>query len=125
MSNHELSGRRVFIVEDESLVAMMMEAMVEELGATVIGSEGRVGEALDFIAARHSEIDIVVLDLNLGGTRGYAVANAVTGLGIPFVFSTGYQDGDIVEEWRDRPMLSKPFQLSELRGALAQALLKP
>ncbi|QIB36305.1 response regulator [Ancylobacter pratisalsi] len=122
MADNPLSGRKVLIVEDETLVAMMMEAMVEELGATVIGSKARVGEALDFIATRHHEIDIVMLDLNLGGTRCYSVASAATGHGIPFVFSTGYQDGDIIEEWRDRPMLTKPFQLSELQGALALAL---
>lgn len=122
MADQQLAGRKVLIVEDESLVAMMMEAMVEELGATVLGSKARVSEALDFIAARHHEIDIVVLDLNLGGTRCYSVASAATGHGIPFVFSTGYQDGDLVEEWRGHPILTKPFQLSELQGALTLAL---
>jgi len=122
MSEQDLAGRRVFIVEDESLVAMMMEAMIEELGATVVGSKGRIAEALDFIAARHNEIDVAVLDLNLGGARSYPVASAVNKHGIPIVFSTGYQDGDISDEWRDYPMINKPFQLSELQLAIAQAL---
>ena len=90
--------------------------------ATVVGSKGRIAEALDFIAARHNEIDVAVLDLNLGGARSYPVASAVNNHGIPIVFSTGYQDGDISDEWRDYPMINKPFQLSELQLAIAQAL---
>lgn len=119
---HELSGRRVFVVEDETLVAAMIEAMVEELGAVVIGSETRIGDALSFIDRRHGEIDIALLDLNLGEGRSYDIAQAVSGHGIPIVFSTGYTDGAIDEPWRNRPLLSKPFRLVDLQGALASAL---
>lgn len=114
----KLCGQRVFIVEDEALVSMMVEAMVEELGAVVIGSKARLAEALDFVAARHHEIDVALLDLNLGGTQSYDVARALREHGIPIVFSTGYTDGAIEPEWRDRPMLGKPFQLSDLAQTL-------
>jgi len=118
----ELSGRRVFVVEDETLVAAMIEAMVEELGAVVIGTETRIADALSFIASRHGEIDVALLDLNLGEGRSYDIAQAVSGHGIPLVFSTGYTDGAIEDPWRDRPLLSKPFRLVDLEGALARAL---
>ena len=117
-----LAGQRIFIVEDEALVAMMMEAMIEELGAVVVGTEARIPEALNFVAQRHGDIDVAVLDLNLGGSRSYDIAQAISGHGIPIVFSTGYDDGTIEDAWRNRPLLSKPFQLAELEGALAQAL---
>jgi CheY-like chemotaxis protein len=117
-----LAGQRIFIVEDEALVAMMMEAMIEELGAVVVGTEARIPEALNFVAQRHGDIDVAVLDLNLGGSRSYDIAQAISGHGIPIVFSTGYDDGTIEDAWRSHPLLSKPFQLAELEGALAQAL---
>lgn len=117
-----LSGQRIFVVEDETLVAMMIEGMIEELGATVIGTESRPDGALDFVASRHCEIDVAMLDLNLGTGHSYAIAEAIAGHGIPIVFSTGYTDGAIDAAWRDRPLLNKPFQLADLEGALARAL---
>ncbi|MBB3769757.1 CheY-like chemotaxis protein [Angulomicrobium tetraedrale] len=122
MTKQDLAGRRVFLVEDESLVAMMIEEMIEELGGTVVGTESGINGALDFIASRHSEIDVALLDVNLNGNRSYPIAQAVSGHGIPFVFATGYADNDLLAEWRDRPTLAKPFQLAELEGALALAL---
>lgn len=118
----ELSGRRIFLVEDESLVALMIEAMIEELGASVIGTESKIEESLAFVAKRHSEIDVALLDLNLGGKRSYDVAQALTDQGIPLVFSTGYSDDSILPEWRNQPLLGKPFQLAELESALKGAV---
>lgn len=113
--------RRVLIVEDESLVAMMIEAMVEELGASVAGTHGDVDGALAFVADAHAAIDVAVLDLNLGGKHSYDIAAALLGHDIPIVFSTGYDDGAIPAEWRHVPRLSKPFQLEELAQALDSA----
>ncbi|MDR6952760.1 CheY-like chemotaxis protein [Ancylobacter sp. 3268] len=121
-SNSGLAGRGIFVVEDEPLVALMVEAMIEELGAVVIGSARRPSDALDFVAARHGEIDVALLDLNLGGIESYDVAQAAADQGIPVVFSTGYDDDAINEPWRGRPLLSKPFQLAQLEAALAQAV---
>ena len=114
--------RRIFIVEDESLVAMMIEAMVEELGARVAGTHNDINGALAFVAASHAAIDVAVLDLNLGGQRSYDIAAALLGHGIPVVFSTGYDDDAIPAEWRHVPRLSKPFLLNELALALDTAL---
>jgi CheY-like chemotaxis protein len=115
--------RRIFLVEDESLVAMMIEAMIEELGGSVAGTRSNAPEALAFVAASHAAIDIAVLDLNLGGKHSYDIAAALLERGIPVVFSTGYDDGAIPAEWRHVPRLSKPFQLNELAQALDTALM--
>jgi len=117
----ELAGRKIFLVEDESLVALMIEAMVEELGAGVIGIESKIEPALAFVAQHHGEIDVAILDLNLGGARSYDIAQALVDHGIPLVFSTGYSDDSILPEWRGRPLLGKPFQLAELENALLGA----
>lgn len=122
MSKVDLSGRRIFVVEDEALVAMMIESMIEELGGTVVATKSAVADALDFVVHRHAEIDLALLDLNLNGKRSYDIAAAASRHGIPVVFATGYADDDIIEDWRTRPVLSKPFQLAELEGALLRAL---
>lgn len=122
MSGQDLAGRRIFLVEDETLVALMIEQMVEELGGTVVGSEAGIDGALTFLAKHHSQIDVALLDVNLNGDRSYDVAHAIRGHGIPLVFATGYTDDDIIAEWRSRPVLEKPFRLAELEGALTQAL---
>ncbi|MCK0196392.1 response regulator [Ancylobacter sp. 6x-1] len=120
-----LEGSRIFILEDESLVSMMIEAMVEELGAIVVASHTQLKAAMDFVASNHSEIDVAVLDVNLGGTRSYAVADVLRNHGAPFVFSTGYDDGSIPPEWLGYPRVRKPFQLDELADALKTALNSP
>lgn len=117
-----LAGTKVFLAEDEALVAMMIEAMVEELGATIVGTGSRIDEALDFVSTRHHDIDVAILDINLGGTKSYEIAQVAHRHGIPIVFSTGYDDSFIMEEWRSRPRLGKPFQLADLENALASAV---
>lgn len=122
MSQEQLSGRRIFLVEDEALVAMMIESMIEELGGSVVATAGGLGEALDLLARHRGAIDVALLDLNLNGRRSYEVAEAADAQGIPVVFATGYADDDIIAAWRGRPMLAKPFQLAELEQALMRAL---
>lgn len=116
-----LAGRRVLVVEDEALVAMMVEAMVEELGGIVAGSVGHREAALAFLDSGEP-FDAAVLDVNLGGDRSFDVARQLVERGIPAVFSTGYDDGSIPPEWRTLPRLRKPFQLAELAEALTLVL---
>lgn len=116
-----IAGRRILVVEDESLVAMMIEAMVEEIGGEVAGSVSDRSGALAVIEDG-TAFDAVILDVNLGGDRSYEVARQLVERGIPMVFSTGYDDGAIPPEWRALPRLRKPFQLAELAEALSLAL---
>ncbi|MFK8252284.1 response regulator [Ancylobacter terrae] len=117
-----LNGCRIFILEDEPLVAMMVEAMIEELGAEAVSTASRVDEALAFIAAETVRIDAALIDVNVGGQRSYDVAHALAARAIPFVFASGYDDASFPEEWRQLPRLGKPFQLNELEAALLQAI---
>ena len=119
-STAELSGRRVLVVEDEALVAMLLEDMLSDLGCEVLGPVMRVAEALDHIAA-NARIDVAVLDVNLAGERSVRIAEALRARAVPFVICTGY-DGGIDEAWRDRPLLRKPFLSRDIEAALREAL---
>lgn len=116
-----LLGRRVLVVEDDMIISMLLEEMLADLGCEVVGTATRVEEALDVIGAT-TAIDAAVLDVNLHGTRSDPVADALAAGGIPFVFSTGYGGGGIVDAHRDRPVLQKPFSHQDFVAALARLL---
>lgn len=123
MEHAHLSGRRIFIVEDEMMVAMLIEDMLADLGCKTVGPARRIEEALSMAA--ESAIDAAVLDVNLNGQETYPVADILRRRGIPFVFATGYGAMGLAERFREAPTLQKPFQERDLARLLAQALEAP
>lgn len=115
-----LKDRRVLVVEDESLVAMLLETMLEDLGAVVVGPASTVEEGLRLV--EEGQMDAALLDVNVAGTQVFPVAEALEARGIPLVFSTGYGEGGLPENWRGRPTVQKPFTEAVIRDALMKAL---
>lgn len=103
---------RILLVEDEMLVAMLLEDMLGEAGHTIIGPMSRIDQAVE--AARNEAIDLAILDVNVGGEEVYPVAAALAAREIPFAFATGYGAHGLREPWQDRPTLQKPFHRSDL-----------
>lgn len=116
-----LDGRRVLVVEDESLVAMLLETMLEDMGCTPIGPIGTVEEALEVIAADPA-LDAALLDVNVAGRAVFPVASALEERNVPFLFSTGYGEGGLPDDWRGRPTIQKPFTEATVREALQKTL---
>jgi CheY-like chemotaxis protein len=112
-----LNGVKVLVVEDEYLVAVLIEEMLESAGCIVTGPVARLPEALD--AVDHEDYDAAVLDVNLAGERVDPVAQALSRRKVPFVFVTGYGSGVLSEEFAERPRLCKPFRMAELLSALS------
>lgn len=110
-----LKGRKILLVEDEMMVAMLLEAVLENEGCTVI-SVGHLERAT--LLATERAIDAAVLDVNLHGKRSYPVADALAARGIPFVFSTGYGDVDLQRLYPSRPVLAKPYRPENLIATL-------
>jgi two-component SAPR family response regulator len=115
-----LKGLRVIVVEDETLVAILLEDMLLELGCEVVGTAHRVARALDLL--QQSEPDAAVLDVNIAGDEVYPVAEVLAERSIPFVFATGYGARGLRDAWRDRPIVQKPFQVEHLSQGLLAAL---
>jgi CheY-like chemotaxis protein len=106
---------RVILVEDEALVAMMMEDLLEELGCQIVASFGSLAPALEWLANDTSiRLDGAVLDVNLGGGESvFPLAAALRERGVPFVFATGYAvlpDSGFAEA----TVLQKPVDLGML-----------
>jgi CheY-like chemotaxis protein len=116
----EAAKLRILLVEDESIVAMMVEDMLDDLGFAHAGTAGNLAEALKMSA--ELEIDGALLDVNLHGKPSFEAAEKLKARGVPVVFATGYGVQGLPEAWRHAPVLSKPFQKHELKAALDKAL---
>lgn len=114
-----LPDRRILLVEDEPLVAMMMTQLISELGAEVVGPFGSVADA---VAAGSAQLDAAVLDVNVGGELVYPVAERLVRNGTPMIFLTGYDAKSIDPRFASASVLSKPIDEAELAGALADLL---
>jgi CheY-like chemotaxis protein len=104
----------VLLVEDEALVAMMIQECLSESGHSVIGPVSRAVDALR--AAKEVDYDAAILDINLGDGMAYPVADIVAARGIPFVFVTGYEADTIEERFSHVPILQKPIERQMLQG---------
>lgn len=113
---------RVLIVEDESLIAMLLEDLLTEMGYAVAGMAATVTDALALL--EQQRIDLAVVDVNLGGESCFPVADALQQRAIPFLLTTGYGQTGLPDPYRTLPVLQKPYRTQELQAAL-QALLSP
>ena len=109
---------QILIVEDEPLIAMMLEDFLDILNRTVAGSVDSVDAALAKIEG--GDVGAAILDVNLrGGQKSTAVAEALAERGVPFVFATGGNEDGVDPRFRDRPRLQKPFTMDGVEKALA------
>ena len=108
---------RVLIVEDEPLVAMLAEDMLDSIGCVVAGIAASAAEARAAIDAMG--FDVVMLDINLDGEDGLAIANILKASGIPFVITSGYAAEGFAQGHPDAPVLSKPYAIAALEAAIS------
>jgi DNA-binding response OmpR family regulator len=107
----------VFLAEDESLLAMMLEDRLSVSGYQVI-----LAPTFDSAMqqAGTAAMDVAILDINLGGKFSFPIAQVLRDRGIPFIFSSGYNDGVLPDEFRDEPIIHKPYDTRQLVLALSR-----
>ncbi len=115
-----LSGKKVLIVEDETLISMLFEDILADLGCEVVGPAMNVKQATDL--ATNADIDLAVLDVNLAGDPIFPVAEILAGRGVPIIFSSGYGNSALPSSWQSRPTLPKPFTAEEVVAALERSI---
>jgi CheY-like chemotaxis protein len=111
---------RVLLIEDESLVSMLIEDMLADLGYEVVEVVSRMDTALR--ATEDVTFDFAMVDVNLAGQPTYPIADRLAASGIPFVFVTGYGVEGLDPAYAATPVLSKPFRSEELAQVISQLL---
>ena len=113
-------SRSVLIVEDEPLIAMMLEDFLDSLGHSVVGTAETVADAL----ARVDEggFDVAIIDVHLkGGEHVWPVADQLVAKGLPFILATGGHIEPPPAEHADAPVLSKPYTIDAIDPVLTEA----
>jgi PAS domain S-box-containing protein len=114
--------KRVMLVEDETLVGMMMRDMLVELGLFVIGPICSMEEARH--ALEGQSYDCAILDLNLNGEMVYSIADHFERRGTPFAFVTGYGSESLDRRFAHVPLMQKPI-VREMLAAFVRTHLAP
>nr|WP_295664088.1 response regulator [Polymorphobacter sp.] len=110
--------RRVLIVEDEILIAMVLEDVLEMLGHTVVGSPSTYAEAESAIAA--GGFDLAILDVNLGNDPVFPLADKLRCAGTAIIFATGSHPDSLPVQFAGVPVLEKPYAVQAVETALGE-----
>jgi len=111
---------RIPLVEDEALIALMLEDMVEGMGCAVTGLAPRI--SLGVSMADTGQFDVAILDVNVAGENIEPVADRLMAKGVPFLFATGYGEAGVPLRHRGRPVVVKPFRTDQLEAAIQKAM---
>jgi CheY-like chemotaxis protein len=117
----DFQGLRVIVVEDDSLICLLFEDMLSELGCKVVGTACDFRRATE-LAQRDESIDVAILDVNLGGQLVFPVADILCKRGIPLLFATGLGAGGLPPEWQGHCSVQKPMTVATLGNALGRAI---
>jgi DNA-binding response OmpR family regulator len=118
MTDTGLSGW--LIVEDEGMIAMLVEDALEDMGLDVIGRAATVAQAMDLIEG--ANLQGAVLDVNLSGEKVYPVAAALARRNVPFIFLTGQGEFDPAGEHGAKAILQKPFMPDDIQATIRRLL---
>ena len=105
------------------MIAMLIEDLLGDIGASVAKTVTSVGEAAR-ILGEATALDMAIVDVNLHGQSTFPLADMLLQRGIPFVFATGYGASGMPERFIGVPVLQKPFEPEQLERALLAAKQK-
>jgi len=111
---------RVLVVDDEPLIAMLVEDWLADMQCETVGPAGTAKAALALIDG--GNLDGAILDVSLEGHDSFAVADALRERAVPFAFATGHGRERIDERFRDAPTLCKPYDFESVRKVVETLL---
>jgi DNA-binding response OmpR family regulator len=119
MKGELFRGRRVLVLEDEPIIAMLLAELIEAAG----GDAERVSSlAAAALAMDRSTPDLAILDINIHNQTSFAIAERLDRLRVPFIFASGYGNKANPAGMEQVPTVTKPYDLRELEQALGAAI---
>lgn len=113
------ASRNILLIEDEPLIAMMLEDVLDTLGHSVVGTADTVSEAMTLV--ERGGFDFAILDVNLrGGEASWPVADVLAARGTPYVLASGGGTAETPERHRGAPALAKPFTLADVERVVGE-----
>ena len=123
MGSAGLAGLRVLVVEDEMLVALLIEDVLTDEHCAIVGPFDEVKDALE--AARTESLDLAILDVNVAGVKVYPVAEVLAARRIPFLLLSGYGQNAIPKDRPNWRVCSKPFKPEGLVAMMVEQVAAP
>lgn len=121
MDKETLKGRNILVAEDEYHIADDLRSNLEALGATVVGPVASVQGLRDLVESA-GDLDGAILDVNLRGEMVFDAADRLRERGVPFIFSTGYDESAIPARFSDVIRCEKPISLGKIMQAMAKII---
>jgi DNA-binding response OmpR family regulator len=115
-----LDGSRVLIVEDEAMIAALLESILAEAGCSIVGPVPTINQAMETI--ERDKIDVAVLDVRVNGDEVYPIVDRLLKSHIPIMFVSGYSQQDLCAGYRHHAFISKPFDAEEVVILLEKVL---
>ncbi len=109
---------KILLIEDEPMIAMLLEDFVDMLDHEAAGPAETVEAAL--AAVSDGGFDAAIMDINLNGQKAWDVAGAMRAASIPFAISSGAADSEIPADYAHAPLLKKPYTLADVEDVLKQ-----
>lgn len=116
-----LCGRRVLVVEDQLAIALDLCECLDQAGASVVGPACSVKDALSVLESGGAP-DAAVLDIELEGEPVYVVADRLQQLGVPYLFTTGYESTEIPDRYKLAPRFEKPVGVGAILDAIREQM---
>lgn len=117
--NPSFTGNNVLIVEDEMLLALMLEDLLLDRGHHVVHAPS-LPDAIAAVEREH--FDAAILDINLNGEEVFPVASRLRELQTPFVFASASDAALIEPAFQDEQLIAKPYTIGQLERFLERAL---
>lgn len=118
MNNLARPRRRILVVEDETMIAMIFEEVLQDLGFEIVGPVSKLEAALKL--ARQEALDGAILDITIRGGMVYPVADILRQREVPFVLASGYGEWALPEAYQGLPRLQKPFTATDIDVMIAE-----
>lgn len=113
----------VLIIEDEPIIALDLEAIVQDLGHRIVGVARTRKEAVSMIGEHRPSLVLADIQLADGSSGLDAVNDILLSIDAAVIFITAYPERFLTG---DRPepafLLTKPFEPEAVKAAISQAL---